>query len=128
MKAMSLLNYFLNINAYSDPKASNSPNLTNVRWARSIQGIPAEDVNSLSFSIAPSSTRIVIDSGEAKFLYVEASSALVMSLNGQIIEIKPIVVGTSVYPGQFLIRADIVDLSFENNEDSEADVFLIHHN
>ena len=50
---MSKLNLSLFLNAYSDSNPTNSPNRSNFKWERSLNGILVNDPNSLEFSLAP---------------------------------------------------------------------------
>lgn len=57
---MSKFNFLVYLNACSDAFASNNPSLSNFKWARDINGIPAKNPISEGFDLAP---------GESKSLF-----------------------------------------------------------
>lgn len=57
---MSKLNFLVFLNTYSDARASNAPSLSNFKWTREIEGIPAANPTSEAFVLAP---------GESKTLF-----------------------------------------------------------
>lgn len=57
---MSKLNFLVHLNTYSDTSPSNNPSLSNFKWTREINGIPASNPVSDAFSLAP---------GEAKTIF-----------------------------------------------------------
>lgn len=125
---MALLNFLLSLNAYSDKKSSNSPNLSNFKWIRDIQGIPTERVTSQALTVNPSTPLTVFSGYARKFLYVETMHDVDLNINGgaTIINIKPVVINNSKQPGQFLvITGNITSLQIINNESTDfAEVFI----
>lgn len=54
---MSKLSFLVFLNAYSDSNASNAPSLSNFKWNRNIDGIPASNPISEAFSLAPNESK-----------------------------------------------------------------------
>lgn len=54
---MSKLNFLVFINTYSDAAASNNPSLSNFKWTRSMDGLPAQNPLSEAFSLAPGESK-----------------------------------------------------------------------
>lgn len=127
---MALMNLFIHLNAYSDKKASNSPNLTNFKWVRDIQGIPAEAPVSQVVVVPAGGSVTVFENASKKFLYAECAKEAQIELNQSQVNttIKPIVIGTSSLPGQFLLNADVEDLVITNpDSDNDIEVFIAHY-
>lgn len=58
---MSKLNFLVYLNVYSDSSASNAPSLSNLKWAREITGIPAQNPKDEAFSLAPGESKTVFN-------------------------------------------------------------------
>lgn len=58
---MSKLNFLVYLNTYSDARSSNAPSMSNFKWTREIEGIPAGNPLSEGFSLAPGETKTLFD-------------------------------------------------------------------
>lgn len=54
---MSKFNFLIYLNAFSDPSSSNAPSLSNFKWTRDMNGIPAQNPISEALSISPGDTK-----------------------------------------------------------------------
>lgn len=125
---MALFNFFLSLNAYSDKKSSNSPNLSNFKWTRDIQGIAAEKPASQAVKVPAGQSVTVFTSAAKKFLFVEASAQVDLEINGAAaITLNPIVINTSVYPGQFVASMTVNELILTNNGAEDIEAFVASH-
>lgn len=123
---MSKVNLLVVLNAYSDSRSSNAPNLTNFKWSRDIQGIDSAALHSESLVVAAGATVTLFSVGAAlKFLYLECDQTADLVINGTINEsVKPLVVGSGVSPGLFMRTSDITSLTIHNTSASDANVFF----
>jgi hypothetical protein len=122
---MALFNYFLQLSIFSDQKASNSPNLSNLKWARSIQGVDAEKPASQAITVPAGQSVTVFTGAQKKFLFAEADKEVDLEINGtDTITLKPIVINNSTQPGQFLVSSTINELVLTNNGADDAEVFV----
>lgn len=120
---MATLNLLVFLNAYSDKKPSNSPRLSNIKWSRDLTGMVVENPGSQEYTLAASGTVTV---SNKKFVYIESVSPVTVSINGgAAIALSPFVVGTTVYPGVFMLHATITSLVITNpSSTDEADVVV----
>lgn len=124
---MSKLNLSIFLSTYSDKRASNSPNLSNFKWAREINGIQAENPVSMAVTLAPNETRVLFTGAAVKKLvYLETNLLIEADINAEdTIELKPIVVNNAVFPGVLLRTSDITSLEVTNpSSTEEATIFL----
>lgn len=128
----NILNLSINLASYASSgngtcSVTNSPQMTNFRWARSVQNIPADNVLSQSLEVAASATTTLFTGSDIrKFLYLETDSQLSLLINGTITQIvNPIVIGSSTSPGVFMCSCDITSLVVTNTSSTdEANVFF----
>lgn len=120
---MATLNLLVFLNAYSDKKPSNSPRLSAIKWSRDLTGLTVDNPGSQENTLAASGT---ISVANKKFIYIEAASAVSLTINGGApITLNPFVVGTTVYPGVFMLNSTISTLVITNlSSTDEADVFV----
>lgn len=120
---MATLNLLVFLNAYSDKKPSNSPRLSNIKWSRDLTGMVVENPGSQEYTLAASGT-VTIEG--KRFIYIESADAVTLTVNGgDPIALTPFVVGTTVFPGIFMLRADIDSLVITNTSATlEADVVV----
>lgn len=113
---MATFNLLVYLNAYSDTKSSNSPNLSNFRWNRDIEGVTASNPVGQAVTLDPSEVRTIFTGSIVKkFLYLEAKTACAFLINGTIAEsVKPFVIGSSTQPGIFAKTSDITSLVITN--------------
>lgn len=78
---MSKLNFLVYLNTYSDASASNNPSLSNFKWSRSIDGIPASNPVSETTPLAP---------GESKTLFSGTRTLAHDGTTEYSIELKPL--------------------------------------
>lgn len=125
---MAYLNYFLQFKAFADKIPSNNPSLANLSWVRDAQGIPVDDQSGQFMTIAAGATVEVIPAASSKkFLYLESSGALAVTLNGSIVlTIQPVVIGSATQPGSLLLNSSITQLSLQNNGSDAVTVFVAH--
>lgn len=123
---MPKLNLSVNISTYSDKKPSNSPGLSNFKWNRSINGIAAENPTSIAATLDASEVREMFTGAVVKFMYLETNQPVNVSINGDApIELKPIVINSSTFPGVLLLTSDINSLEITNpSTTAEASIFL----
>lgn len=127
---MSKLNISINLNTYSDRRASNAPSLVNFKWNRTINGIDAENPTGMTVTLAASETRTLFD-GETpkKFIYLETDGEISYIANDNSGEnpdtIKPIVINDSIMPGILLRSSDINKLVVTNlSSTKDVTIFL----
>jgi hypothetical protein len=117
---MALFNFFLQLNAYSDQKGSNSPNLSNIRWARGINGLAAANPQSQVFTVAASATVAIVSSAK-KFIYIESDKDINISINGgAAISLKAFVINNTTQPGQFVFSGTITSVSIVNPSSTDT--------
>lgn len=123
---MSIFNFFLHLNAYSDKKSNNSPSLNHFRWTRDIGGITVENPQSSAMTIAENSSTVVFDGKSNKILYLESNKEISVTINDtDTFVIKPIIVGTSSYPGSLYLTSLINKLEITNASlDEQASIFM----
>jgi hypothetical protein len=124
---MSLTNLLIVLNTYSDPRSSNSPDLNNFKWTREIDLIPASNTISQNLTLAASGSQTVFTgSAIKKMVYIEANKHVSLTINGSASgDIKPIIIGTSVYPGIRLETRDITSLVVTNMDSVDsANIFV----
>lgn len=123
---MPILNFFLQLQTYSDKKANNNPNLVNFKWARDIPGIAVEHPSAQSLTIAASGSVTLLTGASKKMVYVESNGIANLTINSQTIQIKPIVINNSTAPGQFLWTGDVSSLTIANPDtDNDISIFLV---
>lgn len=121
---MATLNLLVFLNAYSDKKPSNSPRLSNIKWSRDLTGLTVANPGSQEYTIAAEGD--VTLTGK-KFVYIESASEVELTINGgDPITLKPFVVNTTVFPGVFMLHADISSLVI-TNPSTEDEVEVIVH-
>lgn len=121
---MATLNLLVFLNAYSDKKPSNSPRLSNIKWSRDLTGLVVENPGSQEYTLAASGAVTV---SNKKFVYVEAGQPVTLAINGgAAITLNPFVVGTTVYPGVFMLHADITSLVITNPSVSAEASVIVH--
>ena len=105
----------------------NNPQQIGVRWNRSIQGIPSDNVLSQTLEV-PVSSSVTLFTGAAvrKFLYLETDSQLSLLINGSItIVVNPLLNGTISNPGVFMVSCDITSVVVTNASATDvASVFF----
>jgi hypothetical protein len=122
---MANMNLFVLVSTSSDTKPSNSPNLSNFKWARDISGIPAENPISQVVPVAAAGNATAFTGASKKFIYVEVDQEVDLVINGNDpITVKPIVINTSKYPGMFFLSGDVTSLQIVNNGAAAAEVFV----
>lgn len=125
---MAKLSLLFVLNAYSDKKGSNAPNLNNFRWTRDIQGVEAESPLSQEVTLAASETKTLFTgSAVKKFVYIEANKACDLVINGdEEADIKPFVINDSTQPGIFVRTSDITSIEVTNpSSTEELTVFFV---
>lgn len=121
---MATLNMLIFLNAYSDKKPSNSPKLSNIKWSRDLTGLFVSNPGSQEYEIAASGA--VTISGK-KFVYVECASPVQLTINGgSPITLNPFIVNSSVFPGVFMLHADITTLVLTNPSTTVAADVIVH--
>lgn len=124
---MSKLNISILLSTYSDLRSSNAPDLSNFRWNRFANAIDAKNVTSQSLTLAPGETKTVFTgSAIKKFMYLETSILISMTVNGTITEeLKPIVTTSGNLPGISMKTSDITSLEVTNPSDTaSATIYL----
>lgn len=124
---MANLNLLVFLNSYDSSKPSNNPSRSNFKWTRDINGIAASNPMSVEATLAASESKVMF-SGSAikKMIYIESDSVVNVIINEELAgQIKPIVVGTTVYPGIFMLSSEITSLEIANpSTDTEASIYL----
>jgi len=121
---MSTLNLLVFLNAYSDKKPSNSPKLSNIKWSRDLTGLTVSNPGSQEYTI-PAEGDITVSN--KKFIYIESLQEVQVEINGgDPITLKPFVVGTSTFPGVFMLHADITSLVIANPDLEEEAEVVVH--
>jgi hypothetical protein len=124
---MSTLNLLVFLNSYADSKSSNSPTLSNFRWSREIDLIPAANSTSQSVVLQVSETKTIFTGAAIKkFVYIESDQHVTLTINGVSgSEVKPFVIGTTTAPGIFMQTSDITSLVVINTSStSVANLFV----
>lgn len=125
---MSKLTLSVFLTTYSDKKPSNSPNLSNFKWDRTINGISAENPTSQMITLAASETRTIFTGAAVKkLLYMEAGAEITYKINAEAAaeSLKPLVINDSVFPGLLLRTSDITSLEVTNPSSTEEVVLFI---
>lgn len=130
---MANLNISVNLASYASSGASggcgtvNNPQQVGFKWNRSIQGIPSDNVLSQVLDIPVSSSVTLFTGSDVhKFLYLETDSQLTLLINGSItVVVKPLLNGTVINPGVFMVSCDITSLVVTNASATDvASVFF----
>jgi len=116
------LNLSINISSYAASSSNggcgtvSNPQQVQFKWQRSIQGIPSDNVLSQSLDVPVSSSVTLFTGSDVhKFLYLETNSELSLLINGTItIDVKPLLNGTVINPGVFMVSCDITSVVVTN--------------
>lgn len=121
---MATMNLLMFLNAYSDKKPSNSPRLSNIKWTRDLTGLSVNNPGSQEYTIAPLADQTIENK---KFVYIESSQVIEIEINGGApIVLNPFVVGSSVFPGIFMLHSDIESLVI-TNQSTDTEVQVVVH-
>lgn len=119
---MANLNLSVNLASYASSSSNggcgtvSNPQMVNFKWNRSIQGIPSDNVLSQSLDIPVSSSVTLFTGSDVhKFFYFETDSELSLLINGTItVDVKPLLNGTVINPGVFMVSCDITSVVVTN--------------
>lgn len=121
---MATLNLLVFLNAYSDKKPSNSPRLSNIKWSRDLTGVTVSNPGSQEHTLAASGAVTLTDK---KFVYIESIQPVTLSINGaDPIALAPFVAGTTVFPGIFMLHAQIDTLVITNPSLTDEAEVVVH--
>lgn len=122
---MAIVNFSVFLNSYSDPRASNNPNLSNFKWMREINGINTTAATSMSAQIAASQSKTFFTNDPKQMIYIEADQPCDITINGVLApSLVPVTINGVTLPGVFLINSIVNTLQVTNNGTAIANVFV----
>lgn len=120
------LNFQIFLNSYNDPCQTSTPQLSNFKWNREINGIPFTTENSQMIQIPPSGTVALLSGDTKKFLYIDTDQSISVIYNGgTAVVVNPFQVNGKLQPGVFFISGAVASLSITNpSSTAPANVFF----
>lgn len=115
------LNFQVFLNSYNDSCQTSTPQLSNFKWNREINGIPFTAENSQMVQIPTSGSVTLLTGDSKKFLYIDTDQSISVIYNrGTAVVVNPFQINGKLQPGVFFISGAVGSLTITNPSSTVA--------